>query len=174
MATTIYLDVDGVINACSDRPPREETQWTGDRKGPVTLAGSPVLFSVELVAGLNAIASREDVTIKWLTSWEEHAAQVLAPAVGLNGTEWEVLRGVEFDDPMNWNWWKLDRIRADIAATRPQRVVWVDDDVAFDPKALTWLLSPGRPLLHLSPRTAHGLTRNDLQLILDFLDSEDE
>lgn len=172
MVTTVYLDVDGVINAVTDQPPREATCWMGDWTGPVKVAGMPILYAEELITELNGIAARENVTVKWLTSWEEEAAHDLAPAIGLNGTEWEVLSGVEFDDPMNWNWWKLDRIRADIKATRPDKVIWLDDDIAFDPKTITWLLSPGLPLLPLSPRVTHGLTRNDLQLIRNFLDSE--
>jgi hypothetical protein len=171
MKASIYLDVDGVFNAVSAEAPRQQTGWQGDWVGPVKVGGMPILYSQELVAAVNELAARPDVTVKWLTSWEEIAARDLAPAIGLAaGSHWEVISGVEFDDPSNFNWWKLDRIRQDLAATRPGRAVWVDDDIAYDPKTLVWLMSPGLPMLHLSPRTVHGLTRGHIRQINDFLD----
>lgn len=173
MKTNIYLDVDGVFNAVSEEAPRTATGWHGDWAGPVKVGGIPILYSMELVEAVNELATRPGVTVKWLTSWEEMAARDLAPAIGLvAGSDWEVITGVEFDDPANFNWWKLDRIRKDLATTRPDRAVWVDDDIAYDPKSLVWLMSPGLPILHLSPRTLHGMTRRDVQKISDFLDAD--
>lgn len=171
MKTNIYLDVDGVFNAVADAPPRIDMGWQERWVGPVKVGGISILYSVELVAAVNEIAARPGVTIKWLTAWEELAADELAPAIGLaTGSDWEVITSVEDDDPQNFNWWKLDRIRKDLATSRPDRAVWVDDDIAYDPKSLVWLMSPGLPMLHLSPRTLHGLTRSDVQQINDFLD----
>jgi hypothetical protein len=171
--TNIYFDVDGVFNPVSDAPPRTSTGWHGDWVGPVKVGGIPILYSVELVAAVNNLASRPGVTVKWLTSWEELAATDLAPAIGLaGGDDWEVISGVEDDDPQKFDWWKLDRIRKDLAATRPDRAVWIDDDITYDPKSLVWLMSPGLPLLHLSPRTVHGLNQGDVQRINEILDAE--
>lgn len=175
MRTTIYLDVDGVFNPIAEEPPRADTGWHGEWVGPVSVGGFLTRYSVELVEAVNALAARPGITMKWLTSWEELAATHLAPAIGLTGGgDWEVIAGVEDDDPSNFNWWKLDRIRKDLAATKPDRAVWVDDDIAYDPKTLVWLMSPGLPVLHLSPRTVHGLTRDDVQRINDFLDGDVE
>lgn len=173
MRTNIYLDVDGVFNPVSAEPPRAASGWQGDWVGPATVGGIPILYSVELIEAVNELAARPDVTVKWLTSWEELAAEQLAPAIGLTaGSDWEVIAGVEDDDPQNFNWWKLDRIRKDLATATPDRAVWVDDDIAYDPKSLLWLQSPGLPILHLSPRTINGLTPDDVRRINAFLDGE--
>lgn len=173
--TNIYLDVDGVFNAVSDAAPRTNTGWHGDWVGPVKVGGISILYSVELVAAVNELAARPGVTVKWLTAWEELATDELAPAIGLGaGSDWEVITGVEDDDPQNFNWWKLDRVRKDLASSNPDRAVWVDDDIAYDPKTLVWLMSPGLPVLHLSPRTLHGMTRGDVQRIHDFLEETPE
>lgn len=175
MRTNIYLDVDGVFNPIAEEAPRGATGWHGEWIGPVNIGGFLTRYSVELVEAVNAVASRPGVAVKWLTSWEELAAEQLAPAIGLTaGRDWEVIAGVENDDPGNFNWWKLDRIRQDLEATRPDRAVWVDDDIAFDPKTLVWLMSPGLPVLHLSPRTVHGLTRDHIRRINTFLDASAE
>lgn len=118
---------------------------------------------------MNRIASHQDVTVKWLTAWEEGAPEQLAPTIGLNGADWEMIPGVEDDDIGNWNWWKLTKIREDIARNRPDRVVWMDDDVNSDPASLAWLESLDIPVLVICPRTEHGLTRDHLAEIEAFI-----
>ncbi len=170
MGATIYLDVDGVINAISSGAPRPTTHWMGQWRKE-TIAHFPIHWSQELIEELNAIAALPDVSVKWLTSWEG-AAHELAASVGLvGGHEWEVIPGVEDDNPATWDWWKLAKIREDIAATRPDKVVWIDDDISSDPKTVTWLMSPGVDILPICPQTLHGLTRKHIRQIHEFLDT---
>jgi len=87
MKTTIYLDVDGVLNAVSKKSPTlTATGWGEWKTAPVN--GWPILWAPELITALNELAAREDVTFKWLTTWTDDAAKVLSPAIGIEGQEW--------------------------------------------------------------------------------------
>lgn len=172
MKTTLYSDADGVYVAWSDHrftaPPAAQTGWTGAWH-PVTIPGSfPGYWSEDVVEAMNRIAAYPDVTVKWLTAWEEGAPKLLAPAIGLAGI-WEMIPGVDEDDIGNWDWWKLAKIREDIARSRPDRVVWLDDDIRSDPGALAWLKTLEIPVLVICPNTSHGLTRDHLGEIEAFL-----
>ena len=167
---TVYLDVDGVINAVSNNPPRVNTQWSGDWSKTEVL-GFPILYSHELVQNLNELAEREDVTIKWLTTWQERAAQDLSPLIGIDGQDWEVMYG-DIND--HWfttgRWWKLDAIREDIEKTSPDKVVWIDDDLGYDRNAQEWLRY--RSDIHVvSPIMQHGVTKKQFSGIIEFINA---
>jgi hypothetical protein len=170
---TVYSDADGIWVAWSDHrftaAPAEQTGWHGPWH-PVTVPGSfPGYWAEESVEAMNRIAAHPDVTVKWLTAWEEGAPEQLAPMIGLHGADWEMIPGVEEDDLANWNWWKLAKIREDVARTRPDRIVWMDDDINFDAKALAWLEMLDVPVLVICPRTEHGLTKDHLAEIEAFI-----
>lgn len=167
----VYNDVDGVLAAWTNHtispPPAEATGW--GRWSKLDMAGSyPGYVSAELIEQMNRLAGLPGVTMKFLTSWEEQAATDFAPAFGLTGEDWPVLTGVEYDDIRNWDWWKLHRIKADVAADRPEKVIWLDDDITSDPKSLMWIDGLHAPILHISPKTAHGLTSADMEAIFTF------
>ncbi|GAA4034436.1 hypothetical protein GCM10023063_18100 [Arthrobacter methylotrophus] len=173
MKTTVYSDADGIWVAWTDHrftaAPADQTGWHGNWH-PVTIPASfPGYWAEESVEAMNRIAAHPDVTVKWLTAWEEGAPEQLAPTIGLHGADWEMIPGVEEDDLANWNWWKLAKIREDVARTRPDRIVWMDDDINFDAKALAWLEMLDVPVLVICPRTEHGLTRDHLAEIEAFI-----
>jgi len=167
MSTTIYLDVDGVLNAITSRPPSEKltgwTQWDARR-----VNSWPIMFSTELIAALNELAARPDVSFKWLTTWQAAAATQLSPALELEGQEWEALEG----DLHRWggrDWWKLRAIRDDATPKEGERFVWIDDDISGERPAIEWAQS--RPdVLAISPSQALGLTRDDLDSLTAFID----
>lgn len=169
MKTIVYLDVDGVINAISDKPPRANTQWSGEWSREDCM-GFPILWSHELVERLNELALREDVTVKWLTTWQEHAPKDLCPVTGIQGQSWDVLYG---DISDHWfttgRWWKLDSIKEDIDKEQPDKVVWIDDDIGYDRGANEWLRS--HPILAVCPNTNHGLSKKQFDGIMEFIDS---
>lgn len=165
MTTTIYLDVDGVLNAVSKRTPSLKItgwdDWTIKRVGRWPIHHSPAM-----IAELNALAARDDVTFKWLTTWEDDAAKVLSPAIGLNGQDWEVLHG----DQHAWrgaNWWKLQAIRADVEAGAGN-FIWIDDDISAEDHAIDWALSRD-DVLTLSPSSTQALTLEDLNFAKSFI-----
>lgn len=165
MTTTVYLDVDGVLNAVNKRTPSMKiTGWDNWETKPVN--GWPILFSPDMVAALNELADQPDVTFKWLTTWEEEAAKVLSPAIGINGQDWEVLHG----DQHAWHgrdWWKLQAIRADVESGAGN-FVWIDDDISAEPHAIDWAQSREDGLI-LSPSSTQGLTREDLNFAKSFI-----
>jgi hypothetical protein len=165
MKTTIYLDVDGVLNAVSKRTPSLKISgWDNWESKPVN--GWPILFSPDMVAALNELAAHPDVTFKWLTTWEDDAAKIMSPAIGINGQDWDVLHG----DQHGWrgrDWWKLQAVRDDAEATDGHRFVWIDDDISAELEAITWV--QGRDdVLAVSPSTMQGLTRDDVKQIKHF------
>lgn len=158
MTTTVYLDVDGVLNAVSKRTPSLKISgWDAWETKPVN--GWPILYSPDMIVAINELAARADVTFKWLTTWEDDAAKVLSPAIGINGQEWEVLHG----DQHAWHgkdWWKLQAIRADVESSAG-KFIWIDDDISAEGAAIAWVQSR-EDVLALSPATSKALTRDDL------------
>lgn len=165
MTTTVYLDVDGVLNAVSRRTPSVKITGWDDWK--IQRVGRwPIHHSPAMIAELNALAARDDVTFKWLTTWEDAAAQELSPAIGINGQEWEVLRG----DQHAWHgpdWWKLQAIRDDVEASSGN-FIWIDDDISAERHAIEWAQSRDDVMV-LSPSSSQALTREDLDFAKSFI-----
>ena len=175
MRTNLYWDGDGIFNVNADhsyvQAPADATGWSEWHH--ITVPGAfPGYWSRDAVQEVNSIARTPGVVNKWLTSREEQAPQLLAPAIGLNAVDWEVLYGLEEDDPMNWHWWKLDKLRKDLDRDRPDRFIWFDDDITSDPAALKWLKATGLPHLVIVPKIDHGLTRAHLDAVREFLDQQ--
>lgn len=166
MTTTIYLDVDGVLNAISGRTPAKRyVGWEEYRE--VHVKGFRIHYAPALIAALNELAAREDVTFKWLTTWKHDAAQRLSDAIGLNGQDWEVLDG----DLHAWGgdtWWKLTAIRND----HDGRAIWIDDDISAELPAMEW--AANHDLLLISPSMYEGLTKRDMEAITAHLDNTEE
>jgi hypothetical protein len=160
MTTTIYLDVDGVLNAVTRHVPTT-TGWAEYARRKVN--SFPIMFAPALIEALNELAARDDVTIKWLTTWEHDAANDLSPALGINGKDWEVLTG----DQDAWHgagWWKLEAIRADVEATTPDKFFWIDDDLGAELPALDWVAT--RPEgVGITPNMRHGMTTEHVDWI---------
>lgn len=166
--TTIYLDVDGVLNAVSGRQPSKRiVGWDDYRE--VFVKGFRIHYAPALIEALNALAAREDVTIKWLTTWKHDAANKLSEAIGLNGQDWDVLDG----DLHAWGghaWWKLTAIRNDHDGGR---AIWIDDDISKELPAMEWAHATGQILI-VSPSTVQGLTKDDVEAITEFIDNTEE
>lgn len=164
----IFLDVDGVLNAVSKNAPKRNTGWEGEWRTE-KVDGYNILFSVELVGRLNALAARDDVQIIWLTTWCERAASNISPALGLNGQDWPVI-GAERDE-MSYTagWWKLSKLRQ----YRKLHGLygpsyWVDDDLQFYQPAVDFVREEREYLRAISPVMHHGLTKKHIEEIEDF------
>ena len=172
MSTTIYLDVDGVLNAVSKKSPTlTATGWDEWETAPVN--GWPILWAPELITALNELAAREDVTFKWLTTWTDDAAKVLSPAIGINGQEWEVLHGDQHAWGGRRGWWKLEAIRADVEETNPDLFIWIDDDLSMESEALEWV-GDSDSRVAISPFMREGLTRENIETIRGLIEPAED
>lgn len=165
----IYLDVDGVLNAISKKPPVTNTGWEGEWRTE-KVDGYNILFSLELVERLNALAAREDVQFVWLTTWCDRAASQISPALGLNGQDWPVIAADRSEMSYRGTWWKLSKLRAYRKLHGLyDRSVWVDDDLEFYDPAMDWVREEGEYLKGISPIMHHGITKKQMEEIESYL-----
>lgn len=170
MNATIYLDVDGVINAIRNGTPSQKRTGFKDFRR-VTVRNYQIQYAQELVDWLNTTAARPGVTIVWLTTWEEQAPQELAPALGIHGQSWEVLTG----DQHAWqgrNWWKLGAIRDHVGEHQPDLAIWIDDDIKLEREAIYWAAETEN-VMAISPDPLDGLTHDDLDSIIKEIDGKE-
>ena len=159
---TLYLDVDGVVCPFG---PAGTTPWGSAWR--LAYAGMlEVAYAAELVKALNRLALWPGLRCVWLTSWEELAPAVLCPATGLDGSSWPVLTG---DGPGGGaEWWKLEAIQADVGRNTPKRIIWADDQLAFEGRAQAWARILGRRALLVSPDPRTGLSPGELEAMHAF------
>lgn len=160
--TIIYLDVDGVINAIRNGTPSQKRTGFKDFRR-VVVNGYQIQYAQELIDWLNKLAERDDLEIKWLTTWQDNAPHGLCPAIGLNGQNWEVLGG----DLTDWggvHWWKYKAIREDREKHQPRLAIWIDDDLKLETRAHSWAIETANFLAY-SPDPLDGLTLENLSHI---------
>lgn len=184
MTTNWYLDVDGVINAFSSKAPTTNTEWCGEwsegvaevenaggfggwATGP-TYSQYRMFWSHELIHRINKIAQYDSVNIIWLTTWADDAPKTISPLMGLDGQNWEVLKG---GDPMDMqNWWKFKLIREHVEQTKPDKIIWTDDDLGYEHDARIWVRL-SKNVLGITPNSSHGLTKTHINSILYFINN---
>ncbi|WP_258805824.1 HAD domain-containing protein [Pseudarthrobacter sp. NS4] len=163
MARTLYIDVDGVICPFG---PEGTTGWgTAWRHADAGLL--PVAYAAELVAGLNTLARADGVRCVWLTSWEELAPQYLCPAINLDGGNWPYLSTTGTGSGNGW--WKLRAIQDDVEITGADAAAWIDDQLAFEAEAQSWIQLLGRRMLAVSPHPRRGMSPDELSTVCAFL-----
>ncbi len=174
--TVVFVDVDGVINA--DIP-----QWPTHthRRADVFMrsigSAQRIDYSTAVVDGLRDIEAMPGVEMRWLTTWQQAAAEDLAPVIGI-GSTWPVMvepTTLEGLGTSYLDWWKADAVRACVRAGN--RVVWIDDDIAAwqrlarifgKPERLEWI-TPGA-VLTVRPASRHGLESRHFADIAEFID----
>ena len=163
----IYIDMDGVLNAISTKPPKQNTQWYGDWN-TATVKGYPILWSTELIAELNTLSERGDVQFIVLSTWREEALTVLAPVLGLNTHGWDFIHVPDTSMFVYSAWWKLEEIQTHLEESKPEKAVWIDDDILYYQPAMDWGYSVSN-LKIVCPHTPHGLSKPHLSGIIKFL-----
>jgi hypothetical protein len=159
---SLYLDVDGVVcpfGATGGTP--WGTAWRYAYAGMLEVA-----YAGELVEDLNRLAPEPGLRCVWLTSWEDLAPAVLCPATGLNGSGWPVLTADGAGSGAEW--WKLEAIQADVSISAPERIIWVDDQLAYEGRAQAWARILGARALLVSPDPRTGLSPQELDAIRTF------
>ena len=160
---SLYLDVDGVVSPFAVQG---RTGW-GSEWALADAGVLEVAFAPELVAKLNALSKMPGARFVWLTTWEQLAPEFLCPAIKLDGRDWPVLSSAGHE--LSPDWWKLDAIRRDVAGNPADRLVWMDDQLDHEPRALAWAEALGGRMLHISPDPRKGLTPEHLDAVEAFL-----
>ena len=177
------LDIDGVINAVSRKPPTHvwpEEVWQQERVLNV-MGLFPITWVQPVIDFLTEVHERGRAEIRWHTTWQEEA-QLVADLTGLpvfpvadapefrsgsaNAAAWIAAGGRIGAEP----WWKLAAAQRVVQEER-RPLVWTDDDIT---DAL-WNYDMGAnfeahaPTLAVCPDHRTGLVRKDLDLIDTFL-----
>ncbi len=153
---TLYLDVDGVVcpfGATGTTP--WGSGWSLANAGMLEVS-----YAAELVAGLNGLARTPGLRCVWLTTWEDMAPQYLCPAIGLTGSRWPWL--ASDGAGAGEGWWKLAALQDDVAATSPDGIVWIDDQLRYEREAQAWAGFVGRRILVISPDPRRGISPDEL------------
>lgn len=167
MNTNIYIDVDGVINAFGPNSRRKTlTGWHGEWSTK-KINSFPITWSHELIVKLHDLSKTKGVTIKWLTTWTNEAPEILCPGINLDGKNWPVVGdGPQYSDKHGW--WKLAAIRDDIKASRPEKAIWIDDDLRMEREAMWWICE-NRNVLAISPEPSLGITSHEIKRIFSYI-----
>lgn len=175
MATRIYIDVDGVINAFHD----STIGWSHGDERNATVLGFKIRYNSALIQTLNDLSEDKNFDMVWLTTWLDRAQNDLAPAIGLRH-EWRVLTHPtakpiweKYDDPYSMTWWKLLAIQKDLEENPTDKFVWIDDEHM-------WRIGPHRWVQDTHPGTgltvgtneSSGLTEAQVCDIIDFINGE--
>lgn len=160
-----FLDVDGVIN-CFPAPTHSQLMASQDWRD-ATVNGYKVWWREELVHFINRVHREGLAEIMWLTTWEERAPELLAPALGLD--DFAVAPKVKGSDFPFLDWWKWNTVKKVLdARDASQRLVWTDDDVDGAVRGFATSKFDKRGLF-ITPESNPGLTSEDQDLIETFL-----
>jgi HAD domain in Swiss Army Knife RNA repair proteins len=158
MRTRVFLDVDGVLNPETKRPPGPFTDWRISNLDGVTITWSPTVAHF-----IGQLAYRAEVL--WLTTWADAAQIHLEPLMGL--PRLELAGSCDPDTP--WRWWKHDVVTA-LWETDLRSFVWIDDDLPLFTEALDWLKGlPVGQALAIAPDPGAGLAPEHLDMIDRFV-----
>lgn len=157
----IFLDVDGVLNACGDPREHPEEHW-----GDFDVAqcnGYRITYSPKMGAALRAL----DAEIIWLTTWRGLANEHIRPLFG-----WEPFEVLEpgIGDHTDHGWWKSNILQPYIAAN-PGPFIWLDDDYNYSKGQgeVKWLEELDTPYFPISPRFDLGLAPEHIELMRGFI-----
>lgn len=165
---TLYLDVDGTISPFSTGSPKHNTGWKGDWR-TVKVGPYDMLYSVELVERLNAIAELPDVEIVWATDWLSDAPELLAPAIGLHGENWTVLEASASRMADSYPWWKMEEIENHFRNNNVEAAIWADDNIRYASGIEDWRKRLEYLVVPMHTDKNHGLTRKNIELVEAFV-----
>lgn len=176
----IMLDIDGVVNALSKKPPVNvwpRPHWIIGEAQCIE-AMYPMMVSRAVVDFFNHLHREGLAEVRWHTTWQHYARNV-AKLAGFD--DFEVVNAPEYRDYGNFQkqmivdgqptWWKLPAAQR-VVQEEKRDLIWIDDDlpyeytrkVQFDPN-----LGGEQAVLLLAPYSMSGLTLKDLRQIQMFV-----
>lgn len=156
------LDVDGVLNAG-----RAARFWGTSKTGAVPSDGwrYPMTWAPDLIRIINQLVRYQQVSVRWLTTWEHEAPKQVAPMMGLEVGDW--VAGV---DEGQATWWKLDVIKGHVV-DEPGPFIWTDDEISSELPARQFVeFLPIDEALVVSPDFHDGLTPAHMDRLVSALE----
>lgn len=143
------LDVDGVLNAVCMEPAEGYTQ--------VKCAGFWITYRPALIDRIAALHRSGAVEIRWLTTWCEDAANLLAPLIAL--PTFAVEGSDDYKAAAGGYWWKAVTARRLVEGDPDRPLIWTDDDCGYANRLgeLDWLADHPNKLV-ISPKVHTGIT----------------
>lgn len=168
-STPIWLlDIDGVINAATRKPPTHAwpaDDWIDTRTTPGKGRSWRILAARPVLDYIRSVHESGTAEIRWHTTWQ-HDAQQVADALKL--PTFAVQEAPEYLDAERHldEWWKLPAALRVLAEGR--RLVWTDDDAVDLTTTQMHQLNEAGALV-VSPAVETGLCRSHLRKIETFL-----
>jgi len=156
------LDVDGVINAvCGTCPPGSSG---------CGFNGYTITWPTEVVRRMRQLHETSAVEIRWLTTWCEDAANMIAPALGLPLDC--VVEGSDDHKGVREGWWKSTTAKRLSDADPDRPLIWTDDDLDYAERQgeVDWLRERTGPTFAYAPDPRQGITPKYLARIEAFID----
>jgi hypothetical protein len=170
---TLFLDVDGVLNAFDFDPSLatfgdfEDHEVTVDQGN-----GFRMVLDLCLSRSMGKRLGALSAEIVWVTTWEHQADSIIAPLCGLPPGLGVLSRPTETTRPDGA--WKFDEVRRAVGENM-KPFVWIDDDIDIfrsgteSPRQWAANLPVRNQLIAPDPRS--GLTHGQLEAVEDFLSS---
>lgn len=165
------LDIDGVVNATSKKPPTY--LWSEDKWITTTVKNSmgefPILTAKPVVDFINEIHDSGRAEIRWHTTWQEEALD-LGDAVGFRS--FRVADAPEYHSygprfmaqrlaAGKPTWWKLPAAER-VVEEEKRPLLWTDDDIGWELRNYNLPMTDG---FTVSPDSMTGLTPKHLKKI---------
>lgn len=156
------LDVDGVLNAvCRDIPDghqrtRCDSFW--------------ITYNPNIIKEIVNLHESGAVEVRWLTTWCDRAATVIAPAIGLP-LDLKVEGAKDYKQENHQVWWKSITAKR-LSDEDPHRpLIWTDDDIAYANRYgdIDWVKDRPGPMMLIASEWEVGLTEEHLDEILNFV-----
>lgn len=159
------LDVDGVLNAVTADVPDGYKQTRSDRWG--------IVYHPAVIERIAELHRGGVVEVRWLTTWCERAAEILAPDLSL---PYFKVEGADLHavTPEPNGWWKSAAAQRVSEAEPHRALIWTDDDLE-DAEAngeVDWLRDRTAGTLALSCNWRTGLTSANLDRIEKFCERQ--
>ena len=140
----VLLDVDGVLNAMSKKPPTHVWPASAWRQAKIRAADGveyPFTWAAPVVEWLTGLHESGDVEIRWHTTWQREALRV-GDVLGL--PEFKVQQCLEWAEfeangaalaarlhaACMPKWWKYPAAE-DVVSGEGRRLIWIDDDIDY-------------------------------------------
>jgi hypothetical protein len=167
------LDVDGVVNAASEKP--NTAAWSAAEwcAGDAVVRGRTmrILWAQPVVDFIRLVHESARAEVRWHSTWQ-HDVRALEELVGLPRLTVAVAPEFASRDSTP-EWWKLAAAERVVRCER-RALVWADDDLAYSGigsglDGVKARLMPHAPVLLVCPSSGTGLTARDLDSVNGFL-----